>query len=184
MSVFSENLKKAREGMNLTQKDISDKLHITQSAWALYEQGRREPKIDMLIRIADILNMSIDQLFGRTNISKDNDELSTAKAYCTDNGCTVQFMDETKRAIITFPTSDGKRILDVDSDVFPHIIHDLKTAADANIARYRAILLSRDLSLLANFKQRLREAIISSKANEEHERTRAFLKWLFSKREE
>lgn len=49
----------------MTQKDCADTLGITLRAWQTYEQGVSEPKQELLCKIADMFNVSIDYLLGR-----------------------------------------------------------------------------------------------------------------------
>ena len=66
MSEFSQNIKVFRKKINLTQKEISNKLGITERAYQYYESGNREPNVETLKAIADTLDISIDYLLGRT----------------------------------------------------------------------------------------------------------------------
>ena len=50
-----ENLKKIRENRGLTQKQLADKLNIASSTVGMYEQGRRQPDLDTLIKMSDKL---------------------------------------------------------------------------------------------------------------------------------
>lgn len=40
---------------------------ITERAYQNYELNRREPKVEILVRIADLFEVSLDYLCGRTN---------------------------------------------------------------------------------------------------------------------
>ena len=63
---FSENLKKYRERMGFkSAKEFAKVLDIEYSTYMGYENRRREPKYEVLIKIADILNVSLDELLGR-----------------------------------------------------------------------------------------------------------------------
>ena len=66
MSGFSQNIKSFRKKTNLTQKEISNKLGISERAYQYYESGDREPNMETLKSIADTLDVSIDYLLGRT----------------------------------------------------------------------------------------------------------------------
>lgn len=68
---FAEILQELREDKNISRKALATKLNISVSTLGMYEQGRREPNIDMLIKIADYFEVSIDFLVGRK--FKDND---------------------------------------------------------------------------------------------------------------
>lgn len=65
MSNFSKCLKKYRISKKLTQKQMATILEMTPNAYQKYELGTREPSIDALILIADIFNISLDELVGR-----------------------------------------------------------------------------------------------------------------------
>jgi transcriptional regulator with XRE-family HTH domain len=58
-------LKQFREREGLTQEELSKVLQLSPSAIGLYEQGRRQPNYETLIKIADHFKVSIDALFGR-----------------------------------------------------------------------------------------------------------------------
>ncbi len=62
---MNNNIKLAREQSGKTQKECADILSITLRAWQSYEQGMREPKHEVLCRIADLFNVTTDYLLGR-----------------------------------------------------------------------------------------------------------------------
>ena len=74
-------LKYLRKSNNKTQKDIADILGITRPAYTAYEQGKRNPDYEILEKIADYYNVSIDYLLGRT----DNKEALHKQAGISDN---------------------------------------------------------------------------------------------------
>ena len=59
---FCENLKYIRSSLNISQKEIANHLKLNTSSYSNYENGRREPGIDVLIKISDFLNVEIDKL--------------------------------------------------------------------------------------------------------------------------
>lgn len=60
--IFCENLKSARKGVGFTQKQVAEKLGVVESCYANWEQGRTEPNVDMLRKLAEIFDVSIDEL--------------------------------------------------------------------------------------------------------------------------
>ena len=48
-------------------KELAALLGITEGAVSNYENGRRQPDLQMLLKIADVLNCSTDYLLGRTD---------------------------------------------------------------------------------------------------------------------
>lgn len=62
---FSENLKHYRLAFGCTQKDMAALLGLTERGYRYYENGQREPNLSTLIKIADFLKISLDDLVGR-----------------------------------------------------------------------------------------------------------------------
>lgn len=62
---MKNNIKIVREQKNLTQKDCADIFGVTLRAWQTYEQGVSEPKYEVLCKIADFFNVTLDYLLGR-----------------------------------------------------------------------------------------------------------------------
>ena len=63
---FAERLQELREDKGISRKDLAASLNITVSALGMYEQGRREPNMEMLIKLADYFDVSLDFLVGRS----------------------------------------------------------------------------------------------------------------------
>ncbi|MCI8519685.1 MAG: helix-turn-helix transcriptional regulator [Clostridia bacterium] len=60
-------IKDLREDKDLGQKNLSDFLNISQVAYSYYELGRRSIPVEMLCKIADYYNTSVDYLLFRTD---------------------------------------------------------------------------------------------------------------------
>jgi len=72
---FQENLKYYREKSGYkTAKDFADVLNIPYTSYVAYENKGREPKYEMLCKIADLLEVSTDDLLGRTSNILGNNE--------------------------------------------------------------------------------------------------------------
>ncbi len=54
-----------REDNDLTQKQIAEYLMCDQSLYSKYERGEREIPLNLIIKLADYYNVSIDYLVGR-----------------------------------------------------------------------------------------------------------------------
>ena len=67
MAIYTDILKELRKDKNLTQGDMAKFFNIKQSMYSMYESGRRTMKIEMLCRLADILETSTDYILGRTS---------------------------------------------------------------------------------------------------------------------
>lgn len=55
-------IKNLRQKFELTQEQLANKLNIAPSTIGMYEQGRRTPNLDTLIKISNIFHISIDML--------------------------------------------------------------------------------------------------------------------------
>jgi len=62
---FSNKLKEYRLSKGLTQQDMALWLEMTVRGYRNYELGAREPNLSFLIKLADILDVSLDCLVGR-----------------------------------------------------------------------------------------------------------------------
>lgn len=63
-SILSEQIYTLRKRMGLTQEVVAEKLKITPQSVSRWENGQSRPDIDMLPKIADFFDVSIDGLFG------------------------------------------------------------------------------------------------------------------------
>ena len=61
---FYQNLKLAREQKGLSQKDVAEKIGVAKSTYSLYESGNREPNVQTIKKIANVLDVSADELLG------------------------------------------------------------------------------------------------------------------------
>lgn len=64
--ILAERLKKCRKEKGYTQNQVAIYCDITEKAYQNYELMLREPKLEIIIKIADLFNVSIDYLVGRT----------------------------------------------------------------------------------------------------------------------
>lgn len=55
-------LKDLREDHDLTQKQVSEILHVSQVVYSYYEIGKRSLPIELLIKLADFYNVSLDYI--------------------------------------------------------------------------------------------------------------------------
>lgn len=62
-----ERIRDLREDNDLKQKDLASYLSVEQSTYSDYENGRINVPVDMLIKIAEYYNVSLDYLVGRSN---------------------------------------------------------------------------------------------------------------------
>ena len=68
MKSFGLRLKHLRIEKGLTQDELAKKLGVAKSTISLYETNAREPNFNMLTRIADFFNVTVDGLLGRGSL--------------------------------------------------------------------------------------------------------------------
>lgn len=59
---FGNKLREIRKQYNLVQKDMCEKLSMDQSTYSRYETDERLPTMDIVNRVADTFNVSLDWL--------------------------------------------------------------------------------------------------------------------------
>lgn len=63
--MFGKNLREARMKRGYTQQKLADAVGLALRSYQCYEQGTREPSLDMLVALADTLEVPTDFLLGR-----------------------------------------------------------------------------------------------------------------------
>lgn len=65
--ILSQRLRECRKAKGLSQMQVATYCDITEKAYQNYELMTREPRIEILVRIADLFEVSLDYLAGRTD---------------------------------------------------------------------------------------------------------------------
>ena len=63
MKNLHNNLKQIRIEKGLTQEEVAEKIGLTRQAISGYESGKRQPSIDMLTKLAEVYEISIESIF-------------------------------------------------------------------------------------------------------------------------
>ena len=58
--ILAKRLKECRKASGLTQMQVATYCDITEKAYQNYELMTREPKLEILVRIADLYQVSLD----------------------------------------------------------------------------------------------------------------------------
>ena len=67
-NILAQRLRECRKKSGYTQIEAAIYADITEMACGNYERAKQMPKLDILIRIADVYKVSLDYLVGRTDI--------------------------------------------------------------------------------------------------------------------
>ncbi|WIE01501.1 helix-turn-helix transcriptional regulator [Latilactobacillus curvatus] len=62
-----KHLKELRSEANWTQQEVADRLGISRANYSHVENNRNEPDNELLVKIADLYEVSTDYLLGKTN---------------------------------------------------------------------------------------------------------------------
>lgn len=60
-----KNIRDLREDNDKTQRELAEYLNIKQTTYSKYELGKINVPIEMLIKLADFYDVSVDYLIGR-----------------------------------------------------------------------------------------------------------------------
>lgn len=64
---YYPRLRDLREDMDLTQDQLVKILKMHKTTYTNYEQGKREPPFELIIKLAKFYNVSIDYIAGLTD---------------------------------------------------------------------------------------------------------------------
>ena len=72
--MMSENLKRLRKEKGLTQVELAEKLNLSQSTIASWENGKRRPDLDFLPVIADFFGVTVGEIYGQDESQPDEQD--------------------------------------------------------------------------------------------------------------
>ena len=68
---FSDVFKKLRIKNKYTQEDIANKFDMTKTGISYWENGKSEPSLEVIEKLAELFNVSIDYLLGNSDTEND-----------------------------------------------------------------------------------------------------------------
>jgi|SRR3989339_1074442 len=99
MSTIHERIKKFRKLRGMTQQEFADKINASQQVITNYERGLREPDIETLVRMAEVLKTSVDELVGSKPVTMGE---NTNRALIKRLEKVKAFPHEKQKAFISF----------------------------------------------------------------------------------
>ncbi|EAG7317706.1 XRE family transcriptional regulator [Listeria monocytogenes] len=121
--MFGNRLKQLRKNSNKTQEDISKILGISRGAYSHIENGRNEPDMETIVKLANIFGVSTDYLLGRSN----NGFIDTIAAHI-DSNATEEEMEE----ILAYIEEKRKKYANEEEID----ITDIAAKKDADVAKF------------------------------------------------
>lgn len=80
MAEFENRIRELRNEKNIYQKELAKVIGVSSGAIAMYETGKRSPDKELLDKIANFFDVSVDYLLGRTNERATVDKIKSALA--------------------------------------------------------------------------------------------------------
>lgn len=72
--MMNDELKRLRKEKGLTQVELAERLNVSQSTIASWENGKRRPDLDFLPTIADFFGVSLSEIYGKDTLTEIDDE--------------------------------------------------------------------------------------------------------------
>lgn len=89
---FRDRLITSRKQLGKTQQEMAEDMGISLTAYKKYESGAGQPTMENLLKIADMLDISIDELCGRWDTTKDQELMIRLKK--------IESLDEDEKAVL------------------------------------------------------------------------------------
>lgn len=67
---YYKRIRDLREDNDKMQKNIAEYLKITQQQYQLYESGKREIPLHLIIKLSDLYDVTLDYITGRSDIKR------------------------------------------------------------------------------------------------------------------
>ena len=96
MHKLNENVRFVRKQLNMTQDQFAQKLGIKRSLVGAYEEGRAEPRLELLQMMAELAGISVDKLIG-TDITQGDSLPAKTEKYLRGKDVLVVTVDEFKK---------------------------------------------------------------------------------------
>lgn len=124
MREFKDIILNLRIEKGITQEEFAKTLGIAKSTIAMWETGNRTPTKNAYEAIADLFNVDIDYLYGRSDVRQ--------KVHFDMDGNEMHYINEeaSKIAKAIFENEDLRNLFDVSKDMTPEQIRAFKTMID------------------------------------------------------
>ena len=92
--VFGKRLRELRKENGYTIEQFADMVGISKSTLGYYENDKRMPDIEILARIANVLNVNTDYLIGRTNTTAQKGKMKTVCEFTGLSDRAAEYLSE------------------------------------------------------------------------------------------
>lgn len=92
---FSDRLRSLRIDSGKQQQEVANDLKLLKQTLNKYEKGNREPDFEVVKRLADYYNVTLDYLLGKTDIKSSLDkEIEFLKKWLAANADGIKLIDK------------------------------------------------------------------------------------------
>lgn len=91
--MIGDRIKEERIIRNITQQELGKLLGVSPSTIGMYEQNRRQPDGDTIVKLSEFFDVSTDYLLGRTDVKNQSEKISNA---VEDDPELIEFWNELK----------------------------------------------------------------------------------------
>lgn len=108
MVIFKKRLKEKRNELGLTQEELGKNIYLSKGEACAYEKGKRIPPLDVLIKIAEFLEVDFLWLIGmeiecnksdNKVVNLSDDDLKIINALKNDSNLYGKFLENPERVI-------------------------------------------------------------------------------------
>ena len=146
--MINENIKRARKKRGVSQEEMAAELNVVRQTVSKWETGRSVPNAEMLVQIADFLNVPVNQLLGTETDAESNhsltDELERLKAELAEQNrreAVLRQANKKRGAVILLSFAAAIAALTVKNELFAILM--MFACMTASL-----VILYRNLSLL------------------------------------
>lgn len=133
---FQENLRHYREQAKFTPTEMAKHLKVAYNTYVGYEVRGREPKYTTLCKIADLLQVSTDDLLGRTTniLGKNEDDLleKIINESIKIGDCELLKLSRISSDYVYFTFDDIQDIFKFKKDIMLKVLNDIKLETNKN----------------------------------------------------
>jgi len=108
MTDFHQRLRQLRSSRNITQSRLAELLGISPRVYTRWENGDATPLFGTVVKIADILNITLDELAGRADAANDEIRIKNPELHRVYQKVD-QLPDEDQKALLVVLDSLVKR---------------------------------------------------------------------------
>ena len=112
---LGKNIRMMRKERGLTQESLAEELGVTNGAVYKWESNQSVPELEMIVKLADLFDVSLDVLLGYEKINK-RKEVLIQNIYIKINNKDITGLEDADRALLKYPNDYG--ILMVAASIF------------------------------------------------------------------